>query len=240
MSSTPFLKNALHDLPGLLKSIWGKLAGLGHFFPGAQTFSVPDTETLVVYVHGFLHDKSAFRKYAEKTPGSWMLVNLPSTFCGLEESADFVALEIQKCLDKTRSAPQIYLVGHSWGGIICSFLSTNPDAQKRFSIAKVVCIASPFHGTKRVFWKPSPSLKLMDYGADELNELRAKVASTTNVQYFNLCTPRDHVVIPWTSCMISEKPHAHIHQDVFPDLGHHSFLYNDEVVKKVMNHLFTR
>jgi len=233
-----FLKEVFHDMPGLWLSIWGKAAGLGHFSPGSQTFIDPEADTLVVYVHGFLHDKSAFRRYAAETPGSWMMVNLPSTFCRLEDSADFVAGEIQNALGIVQNAPRIFLVGHSWGGIISAFLSTTPEYRKTLPIAKVVCIASPFHGTKRVFWKFAPSLKQMDYGSVELNKVRAKVLENTRVEYFSLFTQRDHVVIPWKSCLIDEKASSHIHHQDFPDLGHHSFLYSQEVIRIVMSHLF--
>ena len=154
-------------------------------------------------------------------------LNLPLSKQSFETSAAELRAILLR-LKNTTECEEMILVGHSLGGIICSMAVEEDENIKRM-ISKIVCICSPFHGTKIAAFTPENTFRQLQPNAKVLMDLVAKIEQSSS-NYLLFVSSCDHIVIPWDSPIIQSKRY-----EIIADNGHLMVLNSKKVLNSITN-----
>lgn len=162
----------------------------------------PGTKKVILLVHGFLHNRTAWyyiepRLKSQPDLGPVFTLNLGHPFQSIEKYTQKLRTniaEVQKMAD--HSDIEFYLIGHSMGGLVSINYAANYAQADHITIPKVVTIASPIQGTP--FANVSKLLCPCGYemlpNSDFLWRLQKNVESLKSTQFFHIGGGRDLIV----------------------------------------------
>ncbi len=196
---------------------------------GGDYFHATDTKVLTVFIHGFLHNETAFKHYdRDLKPKSGILrVNISNTLQDIEKSAREVKNKIKDCYAFYNQTFEINLVAHSLGGLVAACLAENHQS-KKFTVKNVVALGSPFQGTKAAcIFGFAASVKQMRPDSEFLSRLAAQMKNNQQVKYHFVGTEKDPMIIPGNSSFpFGEK---YPFQKKIEGKGHLCLLFSQEV-----------
>ena len=99
-----------------------------------------------------------------------------------------------------------------------------------YSVPQVITIGSPLHGTRVAKIGLGQCAREMEIGSELLKELHEAIEWCNDVQFYNIVSTTDELVIPYSSAMFKSDP---LHQFYIEDIGHASMLFS----KRVCNQL---
>lgn len=195
--------------------------------------------TPIILVHGYLHNNSGwlpFRKALQKE-------NLgPAYAPKLESSAQDIrksALEIAQLIElakKESGCSQVILIGHSMGGIICAYCAQH--YAPKGSVKAVITLASPLRGTKTASLGFGRAARQMRCDSRFLKALGAQMIYNPKTEYFSFASTSDPVVRPQENAFHKE-PDDTVHFHLYKDLGHLTFLFEEDVIRDVISVIHT-
>ena len=172
-----------------------------------------------------------------------ILVHVPnSTTCTIKEGADILKYVIDRTYyinrndineidnnDETNTESNIYLIGHSKGGLIAMYYNELMTSRKA---DKILTIASPINGTDTAFIA-------LDYNTRNelipnskcLIDINNKLNDNSHTLYYHIAVEKDHAV----PCIADAIPHGH-HKDmccVLTDTCHVSVVCSNKLLEYV-------
>lgn len=186
------------------------------FFP--LRFNTRIKKTPIIFVHGYLHNQSLwfFLSFLLKnTQHPLYGINLFYPFTSVKEHAEKLAKKIEK-VKKTSPSKKVILVGHSMGGLVCSFYAHQLDQEK--SVEGVVTLGTPWHGTKMTAFGWGKSMREMALNAPFVRELRKKRQSHPKIRHLDIGSSLDNIILPHESSFAD--PHDVESSFKIEDLGH--------------------
>lgn len=186
----------------------------------------------VLLVHGYFNNQTDWIWFAhqlQKKEGIGPLFSLNlSPFTGsIPEFALLIKAKVEEILSLTGAA-KVILVGHSLGGLVCSYYAENHA--KPNSIHKIITLGSGFKGTLLTALGYGKSMTEMMPESDFLEELRKKIQKSS-VPYFSIASKIDNIVIPWHSALLDDA--AENNKLVLEDHGHLRLLISQPVIDQV-------
>ena len=127
--------------------------------------------------------------------------------------------------DKT-GEKEIYLIGHSMGGLVSRYYSSSPRGKGR--VRGIITIASPFKGTRIAVLGIGKNAKEMIPGSEFLNELNKKPMP----EIYALWSTLDNLVVPPEYAFMEGMPN-----DFLPLKGHIALLFSNAVYSRILSHL---
>ncbi|MGZ3732470.1 MAG: esterase/lipase family protein, partial [Parachlamydiaceae bacterium] len=202
---------------------------------------LPQTKHVTILIHGFLHNRSVdayWRPQLKKhssTTGPLYTLNLGHPFQSIKQYAfklRKLILQIQKHTPECQKL-KINFVGHSMGGLVCTYYAVTYAEQDGVDIRKIITVASPFQGTK-IAYLASPfcaCAKEMLPNSSFLRQLRAKASQFDRSLFFHIGCGTDFIVSQHRSFLEGQNDH------LLPYYGHMSPLYSSQVVKQIVQNL---
>jgi len=187
----------------------------------------------ILFIHGYLNNSNVWvflGKYLEKKGfGPIYTINLGSPFNSIETYSKRV---IKKAIliAKENNTKDLILIGHSMGGLVSLLASDYKD----INITDIVFIAVPFEGTKTSILGFGECTKEMSYKAKGLAKIKKRVKNLKKVNFLNIISHLDHIVIPFKSASL--KDYA-VEEYIFDNVGHASLLFSKRVAKKIVSFL---
>ncbi|HEV2523761.1 MAG TPA: alpha/beta fold hydrolase [Gammaproteobacteria bacterium] len=187
----------------------------------------------ILFVHGYLHNQMAwfwFIRHLQKKPaiGALYTINLFPFFASSRELAEQLKEKINHIQRETGSY-QVILIGHSMGGIICSYFCEY--LAKFRQVAMVITLGSPFKGTRVAAFGFGKNAKEMCPASLFLTELRARI-KLSRVPYYSIASKIDNVIIPWQSALSSDESETKT-QLIVEDHGHLRLLISPLIIQQV-------
>lgn len=195
---------------------------------GGDFVSSTDADVLTVFIHGYLHNETAFQRYDRgiESTSNILRVNISSTNQSIKISAGEIYEKIELFAMGRKGPLLVNLVGHSMGGIIGATLAEKYSS-KNFAINKVISIGSPFLGTKLALFGLAKSTREMINGSPFLQDLVYKMQKNQRVRYYFAGSLDDVIIQPWTSCFPFGDHYPH--QKKVEGIGHSSLLFDQRV-----------
>lgn len=185
----------------------------------------------ILLVHGYFHHKNAWiwiiRQLRKKVGiGPMYTINLAPPFISISKLAEQVQNQINIIQAET-GAKKVILVGHSTGGLVCSYFCE--FLAKPNQVAKLIVLGTPFKGTipaALAYGKPAQE---MAPNSTFLSQLTKKMQQSS-VPYFLVASKIDSMVVPWESA----TPEAGALQTVhLEDYGHLKLLISPAVIEQL-------
>lgn len=190
------------------------------------------TCTPILLVHGYMHSSAAWiyisKRLAKAGFGPIFSLNLGSPFHSIEEYALMVEQKADIILKQT-GYNDFILIGHSMGGVICSYYATALAPKNR--VKAVITIGSPLHGTKLGSLGCSPCTKQMCYQSTFSRELIRRIKENQTIPFFHIGSSTDLMIRPPVSAWVTAPLSSCYY---FDDLGHLALLYSPDVSKKII------
>ncbi len=192
----------------------------------------------ILFVHGYLHNQMAwfwFIRQLQKKPdiGPLYSINLFPPGAPIAESAELLKDKINDIQLETGSS-QVILIGHSLGGIICSYFCEYLAKPKE--IAMVITLGTPFKGTRTAALGFGQSAKEISPNSPFLSELMARIQQSP-VPYYSISSKIDNISIPWQSALLSDEV-AEKTQLILEDHGHLRLLISPLAIEQVAEWVF--
>jgi triacylglycerol lipase len=187
----------------------------------------------ILLVHGYLNHQADwlwFQKRLKNQPGIGPIysINLLPPFASISQFALQLQEKVQEILETTQ-AKQIILIGHSMGGLVCSYYSEY--LAKPNEVAMVITIGSPFQGTRLSALGYGENVKEMGPNSTFLAELRARIHQST-IPYYSIASKIDNMIIPWQSALLSNE--LAIEKNlILDDHGHLRLLISPLIVAQI-------
>ena len=192
--------------------------------------SAPDT--MIVLVHGYGRAQTDWlwfqHQLAKSISAPICAFNLSPTMGSMQEIATILQTKLKSLQTETKCKKMI-LVGHSMGGLVCSYLSEFLDDDNY--IEKVILIGSPLHGTKLALLGYGINSRQMEPDAKFLTSLLAKMQVSKKL-YFYVASKIDNMIIPWSSCLPRADLPAN-QQLITKQLSHQGLIHSREVLTKI-------
>jgi len=201
----------------------------------ANTKAEAGVSVPILLVHGYLNHKVDwlwFLKTLKKNPniGPIYAINLFPPFASITQLALTVKAKVNEIRETTK-APQVILIGHSMGGLVCSYFSeylANPN-----EIAMVIALGSPFQGTKLTALGYGLNVKEMSPNSSFLSELNTRIHQST-IPYYSIASKIDNMIIPWQSALLSDVDGNTLENTmVLEDHGHLRLLISKPVLEQI-------
>jgi pimeloyl-ACP methyl ester carboxylesterase len=193
----------------------------------------------VIFVHGYLHNQTAwfwFTRHLQKRPaiGALYSINLFLPFASISELGKILKVKIKDIQIETGSS-QVILIGHSMGGIVCSYFCEY--LAKPNEVAMVITLGSPFKGTRVAALGFGQNAKEMSPNSPFLSELAQRIQES-KVPYYSIASKIDNIVIPWQSALLS-KGSIEKNQLILEDAGHLRLLISSLIIEQVARWIST-
>ena len=196
-------------------------------------------ETPIILVHGYLNTNTGwvdFRKALQKENlGPVYAPILHSSAQDIRKSALQIAEVIEQVREENGGKP-VVLIGHSMGGIICAYCTQHIAPSG--SIKSVVTLATPLRGTKTATISFGKAGHQMQCDSRFLNSLCAQLNYQPKATYFSLGSTADEVVRPYQHSFFKD-PDDEVYFHLYTDVGHQSFLFDEDVIKEVISMIHT-
>jgi len=160
----------------------------------------------VLLIHGYFHNNSVFyimkRRLRHEGWPHVYTINLHTTSQGIEECAQDIAKRVDEILGET-GADKVDLIGHSFGGLCARyFVQALGGADK---VGHCICVGTPHGGSTLAFLGFGTANLDMQLGSDILMELNQELALPKNVEFTNIWSPFDYMVIPIESAIMEGR-----------------------------------
>lgn len=188
----------------------------------------------VLFVHGYLHNQMAwfwFNRRLRKNPaiGALYTINLFPFFSSIKGLAKQLKDKINDIQMETGSS-QVILIGHSMGGIICSYFCEY--LAKSREVAMVITLGSPFKGTRMAAFGFGKNIKEMRSASPLLTKLRERI-KLSKVPYCSIASKSDNIIIPWYSALLPGGKTATKTQLILENYGHLQLLFSSLIINQV-------
>lgn len=204
--------------------------------------SVPATNngTPILLVHGYLQNQNDwlwFKHCLKNIPnvGPIYSINLQAPFGSIAKYAEQLKQEIADIQAETQQN-QIILIGHSMGGLVCSYYSefiAKPD-----EVLKVITLGSPFQGTRLAALGYGENVKEMSPHSSFLQDLTQRIQQS-NIAYHHIASQMDNIIIPWQSALPPDTQLLSTHICILEDHGHLRLLISPQVIHQVAQWVLT-
>lgn len=185
-------------------------------------------EKAVLLVHGYLNNSNIwmyFGNYLKRAGlGPIYTINLKNPFKSIEEYSKKVKKRVDELFKE--GIKEVDLVGHSMGGLVCLYFALKFESKVK--IKKIVCIGTPFEGTKTAFYGFGKCAKQMRYHSFFTKRLKRDVLKDKRFTIYCVATKLDQIVIPFDSAILEKKENL-----IVNDLGHASLIFSKRVAKRV-------
>jgi triacylglycerol esterase/lipase EstA (alpha/beta hydrolase family) len=155
--------------------------------------------------------------------GSIYTINLKNPFRSIEEYSKKVKERIDELFKE--GIKEVDLVGHSMGGLVCLYFALK--CEYKVKLKKIVCIGTPFEGTKTAFYGFGKCAKQMRYHSLFVKKLKRDILEDKRFKIYCVATKLDQIVIPFDSAILEKKENL-----VINDLGHASLIFSKRVAKR--------
>lgn len=195
--------------------------------------SVKPNKNLVILVHGYGRTQTDWlwfqHNLAKEISDPICAVNNWPTLGSIQQIAEVLKARIEN-LQVLTGCNTVTLIGHSMGGLVCSYLSEyGNDVQ---AINKVILLGSPLHGTKLAVLGYGTNARQMEPGSKFLTELLTKIKSSKK-SYYNVVSKLDNMVIPWGSALIAADATDVSRQLILPLASHQELIYSRQVLAQI-------
>lgn len=177
----------------------------------------------VLLVHGYLCNRAVWRTLLDSgllARCNVATVNLLPVFGPLDDYADVIHAAVARLATATGAA-QVILVGHSMGGLAIRVYLRRHGAA---TVAKVVTIATPHHGTIFGALGAGRNAKQMARGSGFLAELARSLAPEQEARFVCFAARDDNLIVPRSSPLLPQTRHV-----VFERVGHLAMLEDRRV-----------
>ncbi|NGX58307.1 MAG: hypothetical protein K940chlam3_01212 [Chlamydiae bacterium] len=193
----------------------------------------------IILVHGYLNTNSgwtAFRRAFQKAHlGPVYVPRLKASAQDVRYSAQQIARVIEVVREET-GFDQVILVGHSLGGIICAYCVQHLAPEG--SVKAVISIAAPLRGTKTAAIGLGKAAHQMRCNCRFLKYLTAQMRYHPKSTYYCLGSSSDQMIRPYQNAFYKD-PDDLIHFRLYNDIGHQTFLYDEDVINDVISMIHT-
>lgn len=200
----------------------------------------PDATRLpVVLVHGFIHNRSAFRAMSraleEEGFGLVHGLNYNPVGASIPELAESLGEEVDRALEAS-GASACQIVGHSMGGIIARYYAQ--ELARPGTLDTVITIATPHRGTYSARLGRGPAISALRPGSALLRRLE-EGARPSGTRWVSFYSDLDLMVLPPASAKLVH-PALNATNVRIRNTGHLSLLLSTEVIAGVIEHLSDR
>lgn len=184
----------------------------------------------IVLIHGYLN--SAFvwfyikRKLEKQNLGPIYTINLGFPFLSLEKFAENLQSRLEKISNKTGHKTWIG-VGHSMGGLVAALYAK--DYAKEIKFSDIICMGSPFNGTKMNYLGFGKCVRQMAFEFPLLKDLHIWAENQNTITFKSISSGIDHIVVPYQSSQVGKE------KIFLPNVGHGSLLFSGESVEHLTN-----
>jgi pimeloyl-ACP methyl ester carboxylesterase len=185
----------------------------------------------VLLVHGIGDNRSAFsilrRTLRRRGYGRVSTVNYSPLTSDIRKAAADLATQVERVCQQT-GYEQVFLVGHSLGGIIARYYVQCAGGDQR--VHTLVTLGSPHAGTQLARLAPLPVCQQLRPHSDLMRELARPADCRT--RFVAIHSDRDEVVLPNRSARL-EHPDLTVSRIQVHGVGHLSLLVNSTVAHAV-------
>lgn len=199
---------------------------LGFLFPPiAKALREPGHRPLIVLVHGYgINSACMFGLWLNLRKRGFRNIIVPNNrkkFGVIYTIAEYLNREIESVTNHEEN--EVYLIGHSMGGIILrQYLDTYPNPKM---VAGVMTLASPHHGTKLAYLGRGVCSRQLSPGSEYLAHLNERKDGLKQYRFRSLFSAFDAFMVPWRTPILFEyRP-----EDELPLVGHNTFLWSPTV-----------
>lgn len=190
--------------------------------------------TPVLLVHGYMQNKAEwvwFKQQLEKNHdiGPIYSVNLSANLSSIAKLAENLKKAIQDIQQETQQNT-IILIGHSMGGLVCSYYSeylANPG-----EVSKIITLGTPFQGTRLAALGRGENVKEMSPHSFFLGQLRHRIQQSSTAYHY-IASRIDNLIVPWHSAFPTEDHSAYDNKLILDDHGHLRLLISPQVIQQV-------
>ncbi len=193
-----------------------------------QLPSIKSGDDVVVLVHGFLASAGVFRPMRARLEQE--LGARVATFSHAPGARVVtIARNLQNLMDRIPTGARVHLVGHSLGGVVSRYYVQELGGHRR--VEQTISLASPFGGAQVAL-----ALRFL-VGADlhrestVLRRLRAS-SQTHNVPHVSIVAGDDRLISGLTRAVFPGHDAVILH-----GRGHNSLLYDEEVIRVVIDRI---
>jgi pimeloyl-ACP methyl ester carboxylesterase len=191
--------------------------------------------TPIVLIHGIVDNRSAFavlrRTLRRRGYGRITTVNYSPFTSDVRKAAEHLGRHVEQVCAQT-GYEEVFLVGHSLGGIIARYYAQCLGGDARAST--VITLGSPHAGTQTARFLPLKVTRQLRPDSDLMRELAEPAHCTT--RFVAIYSDRDEVVVPNRSAKL-EHPDLLVTRVRVRGVGHLTLLVNREVVHTVADAL---
>ncbi len=192
----------------------------------------------VVFVHGYLHNRSAWVKYFKwlKDLGYTHLlaIDLKGKFSAIEEYAEQLSVEVDKLLEKY-NVEKVDIVAHSMGGLVVRYYIQKLEGCKK--VRKVVTLGTPHNGTKVGVFVAGRARPQMLPNSDFLKGIKLNsLDALSGTELTVLCSDADFMIVPTHLARVDIEGVPNICVGLVSHIG---FIYDKHVFQEVLSALRT-
>lgn len=185
----------------------------------------------IVLVHGIGDNRSAFsilrRTLRRRGYGRITTVNYSPFTSDIRKAAADLARQVERVCAQT-GYEQVFLVGHSLGGIIARYYVQCRDGDQR--VHTLITLGSPHAGTRLARLAPLPVCQQLRPNSDLMRELAQPADCST--RFVAIYSDRDEVVLPNRSARL-EHPDLAVTRVAVHGVGHLALLVNSVVIHAI-------
>lgn len=212
--------------------VFGKFYLYPYKFVNLTLPPIPEkSKYAILLIHGYGRNQTDwiwFRKQLADLQVPIYTINLAPAFAAIEQiTIDSLPNKIAEIKQQT-NCEKIILVCHSMGGLVATYYKEFFDDEK--IIDAVMCITTPFNGTKLSIAAAGENSKQMLPNSHFTNKLRMKIALNPSNYYF-IATKFDNIVFPWQSELLDGVPAEQ--QLILDKMSHLSTLHSEQVAQQV-------
>jgi pimeloyl-ACP methyl ester carboxylesterase len=194
--------------------------------------------TPIVLVHGIVDNRSAFavlrRTLRRRGYGRITTVNYSPFTSDVRRAAEHLSRHVERLCDQT-GYEQVFIVGHSLGGIIARYYVQRLGGDQR--VNTLITLGSPHAGTHTARLLPLPVTRQLRPESRLMSELAEPAQCRT--RFVAIYSDRDEVVVPSRSASL-EHPDLIVTRVRIHGVGHLSLLVHRDVVHTVADALTER
>lgn len=186
----------------------------------------------ILLVHGYNLHKAAWLwfkyKLEEKGVGPIYTINLSPPYASIERIAENLAETIDQIRNENNDQ-KISLIGHSMGGLVCSYCSEYLLMEKE-CVSEIITLGSPLNGTRLAALGHGENIIQMTTQSPFLEKLRVQIESST-IPYYHIASKLDNIIVPWQSALPNEVKKDHCL--ILENSGHLQMFISSHVIEKV-------